>query len=543
MTRLAGALLGAGFLLWIWGLRIIDPGEIGWVMHWYDLAFNFLGWHFFRAEPWAWPPGLITGYSYPQGTSIGLTDSIPLMALVLKPLQSWLPPTFQYFGLWLLICYALQGVFGVLLMRIWTDRAPLQIAGAAMFVLMPTLLIRVGHPSFCSHWLLLWALWITLRRHPHGPLIWEWGALGLLAGLINPYLAAMVLALLGAAMIGGLDSPWARRMVAMTAALVTTLGGWWLSGLFSVVGGSSLATNGFGYFSMNLLGPISPTGGWSRFLPNLPSRPGQEFEGFQYLGVGLFALLAVAVVLWFLKADRAAWRRTAAVTVVAFLMAIYALSPRVTLGSSVLVDLTGPLTERLGFFRSTGRFFWPLGYLILIFALASVVTHVRPLLAAAVLAGAVTLQMIDFHGAHLESRRYAQDPATHAWPQPMVSGGWATALAHYDHLVLYPPPQCGTSPMPYEQAAYVAGLHGLTINAGGVARLDNIDSQIYCFDLEVAMKAGHIDERSLYIMLPSEVAPLRAAAAQPVVCGFIDTLSVCVTASSYRHWRNVAPLD
>ena len=36
---------------------------------------------------------------------------------------------------------------GVLIARIWTSRPVLQLLSAAMFVLMPTLLIRVGHPS------------------------------------------------------------------------------------------------------------------------------------------------------------------------------------------------------------------------------------------------------------------------------------------------------------------------------------------------------------------------------------------------------------
>jgi hypothetical protein len=161
-----------------------------------------------------------------------------------------------------------------------------------------------------------------------------------------------------------------------------------------------------------------------------------------------------------------------------------------------------------------------------------------------VLAAAIVLQMVDLHDAHLGARRYAHDPALHAWAQPMASRAWATALARYDHLVLYPPPQCGFSPLnPPEPAAYVAALRGLTINAGGVARPDDWGREIYCFDLAEAMKAGRLDEQSLYIMLPSEVAALRAAAAQPVVCGVIDTLSVCVTASSYQQWRDVARLD
>ena len=550
-----GALLGAAFFVWVSGWRILDPREIGWMMR-FDWPIHFFGWHFFRTEPWSWPPGLIHAYYYPLGTSIGFTDSVPLMAFLLKPMQALLPATFQYLGVWLLICFGLQGLFGALIARIWTGRVPAQLAGAALFVLMPTLLIRVGHPALCAHWLLLWAFWIALRQDGAGPRAWEWAALGLLAGLIHPYLAVMTLALLGAAAIDCAGAPWARRSTAMIGALAATIGGWWMSGLFSVAGAESLATEGLGHYSMNLLSPMSPTGGWSSMLPDWPrATAGQDYEGFQYLGAGAFALLIAAIALRLSKTPppsfpeagateaSGAGRVPLALTIVALIMTIYALSPRVTLGTAVLLDWSSAMPERFAVFRATGRFFWPLGYLILIAAVAAVATRARPAVATATLTAAALLQLVDLHGAHLERRRNARDAAFHAWPQPMVSAAWAAALPHYDHLVLYPPPQCGPSPMAYEPAAWVAGLHRLTINAGGVARPDIAARLAYCHDLGDAVKAGRIDERSFYIMLPSEVPALRARAAPPVVCGVIDTLSVCVTAASYQRWRAAASLD
>ncbi len=56
-----------------------------------DWVPHYFGWHFFRVEPWHWPPGVVAGYYAPLGTSIGLTDSIPLAAYLLKPLGPWLP--------------------------------------------------------------------------------------------------------------------------------------------------------------------------------------------------------------------------------------------------------------------------------------------------------------------------------------------------------------------------------------------------------------------------------------------------------------------
>jgi hypothetical protein len=110
-------------------------------------------------------------------------------------------------------------------------------------------------------------------------------------------------------------------------------------------------------------------------------------------------------------------------------------------------------------------------------------------------------------------------------------------------LVTYPPPQCGPAPIAWEPAAYQAGLHGLTLNAGGVARPDDAARLAYCHDLGEQVKAGHLDPQTLYIVPPSEVGAIRQAARPPAVCGPIDTVSVCVTAESYQRWRDLAPLQ
>jgi hypothetical protein len=542
-----GALVGAAFFLWIAGPRALDPGEIGWLMR-FDWPIHFFGWHFFRAEPWHWPPGLIERYYAPLGTSIGFTDAIPLAAFLLKPVQGLLPATLQYIGWWLFLCFTLQGAFGAWLIAQATSRAGLQIAGAALFVLMPVLLIRIGHPALCSHWLLLWALVIATRPSATRHRPWEWGVLGLIAGLIHPYLAVMALALLAALAVVRDGTPLGVRAGSLAAALVATVTGWWASGLFSVAGAESLGAEGLGHYSMNLLGPIIPAG-WSRVMPDLPrATTGQDYEGFQYPGLGILALVLVAlaaVVLIRRSTDLRRSRGVFAVPVVAvsLLMAIYALSPRVTLGASVLFDLSGPLTSVFATFRATGRFFWPMAYAGLAWAIVVTARRFSPRAALAILVAAIALQLWDLHGAHEARRQTARDPAFYAWEHPMGSPVWHQAVTHYDHLVLYPPPQCGASPVAYEPAAYLAGLHHLSINAGGVARPDPAARLRYCHDLGESMKAGDLDDASFYLVPASEVDSIKQAARRPVACGAIEGVWVCVTSASYQRWRDLAALD
>lgn len=118
-----------------------------------DWRIHFLGWHIFRGEPWSWPPGALSGYLHaPSGTSIGYTDSIPLVAIPLEIVAGWLPLPLKNFGSSLLACFALQGFFAVLLVQLWTRSAVATLGAASLFVLMPTLLNRAPHPSLCAHW-------------------------------------------------------------------------------------------------------------------------------------------------------------------------------------------------------------------------------------------------------------------------------------------------------------------------------------------------------------------------------------------------------
>ena len=103
----------------------------------------------------------------------------------------------------------------------------------------------------------------------------------------------------------------------------------------------------------------------------------------------------------------------------------------------------------------------------------------------------------------------------------MPSPVWHQVLPHYDHLVLYPPPQCGTAPVAYEAPAYLAGLHGLTINAGGVARPDEPRGCAYCHELGEQMKAGRLDDARSTSCRPGGAGD-PAAAQPPAVCGAMD---------------------
>jgi hypothetical protein len=530
----AGALFGGVFFFWISGTRVIDPRQFEWLMK-LDWRINFLGWHLFRNDPWHIPPGLIDGYLAGEGTTIGFTDSVPLVALLLKPFDAVLPTPFQYFGIWLLVCFILQGFFGALLTRIFTRSAVLQSLGAALFVLVPTLLMRVGHPALTAHFLLLWALWLYLasQREHRAPQLSQL-PLGFVAGLTHPYMAGMTLAMLASIPLRDRTSPsWRAFAGAVGAAILA----WWMAGFISVSSTTDLAAGGLGLYSMNILSPITPLG-WSTLFPELPvAHEMQAYEGFQYLGAGIIALSVAHVGVATVRRRQTQAAFGWPIVAICALCAVYALSPRITFGNAVIVDWTNPTIDRLAFFRASGRFFWPMTYLLVTAAIASI-SQLRFRFAAPILALAIAVQFVDLRNAHAERRTTSRSEAFHTWPRQLTSPAWAAILPHYEHIVLVPASQCGGAPIAHEEPAYLAGLYGLTVNSGLGARWDDSRRRRYCGDLEVIVAKGDIDDQSLYIVTDRHEAQLRAASTSPVVCGTLDGVRVCATAASSSAWRD-----
>ena len=348
VAPLVGGALGAVFCLAVFGPAMVRPTNLGWTMR-HDTQTYVLAFHHFRREPWQWPPGAISGVGYPVGTSVGNSDAIPVVAFPLKLLHGALPDPLQYLGAWVLLCYVLQGLFGVLLVRQATADPWLQVMGSALFVQAPALLNRFGHTALCAHFTLLAAIWIATDR-VHG---WSWrlGAWLLLCAAtaaIQPYIAVMVvgLALAMVASDAWIDRRAGGAVIRFAGALVgiigVTVAVFWICGYFLVGSATDLGLEGFGYFSMNLLSPVNGQG-YSGLLPAFASAtPGQD-EGLVYFGLGWLALTAVALGLTI--RGRGGWPRLRLGWIVVAGFLLLAISPVVTFGPLVVVDLQ-PWTPR-----------------------------------------------------------------------------------------------------------------------------------------------------------------------------------------------------
>jgi hypothetical protein len=146
-----------------------------------------------------------------------------------------------------------------------------------------------------------------------------------------------------------------------------------------------------------------------------------------------------------------------------------------------------------------------------------------------VLTAAIALQFADLHDAHASRRATARDPAFQQWTQPFRSPEWDT-VGVSRHLVLVPPPQCGVSPVPYEAAVRLAADHGMTVNAGVIARGDVGARQRYCAALDAGVRAGRLEAGRVYLVDAATARALTGLLAERVNCVVRDELWTCVAA-------------
>jgi hypothetical protein len=554
MRHLAPAAASGAAICWLVvnaGTHFVRPSQVGWLLS-RDWAAGYLGWAFFRTAPWGWPLGQNPAYPFPTGSTLAYSDGIPVIAVALKPLAPILPVDFQFIGLWLVACFALQGFFGARLTALATTSRLQQILGGALFALAPPLLHRVlapntGHASLCGHWVVLGFLWIAVAPGGAGPRGVR-KTFALAAGLlvfasgVHPYLVIMGLAFTAAALarMAFVDRVLRARAAAAALALLVALAAAGMIAFGFLATAARSGAEGFGWFSADLLSLVAPMG-WSRLWTGPPVGDGQ-YEGFGYLGAGGLLLVVLAVPLA-TRIPRRTVALAAPAAAAATFLGLFALSNRITFaGSPVLTlrwdELVPPIVAAL---RSSGRFIWALHYALLFGAIAVVVValRARPHIATAALAAAVALQVID-----VRPPANAQLPSS---DRRSSSPAWAHATGLYQHVVMYPPvlidgsgavapESCGGLFWNgYAWLGTIAARIGATYNSAYLARADPAIAAA-CETRRAELLRGELEPATIYVPHPSALAMFVAAGA---TCGALDGIPVCVSGDRRTAFRDL----
>lgn len=278
-----------------------------------DSATHYMGWEFFRhTSLMQWPLGLNPKLGLDISSSIAFTDSIPLAAFIFKPFNFFLPATFQYLGMWILVCFILQAYLAArLLSHFLTDQVQI-VLGTVFIALSPALMYRLahdgyGHIALVSHFLILGALNLYFMEKLKS--LW-WALLFSSTILIQAYFIPMVAAIWIAKLVQYLRHEGGSRLivvkhfavVAVTAIATLVAGGYVALGSNLFTGSTEVTDSSFPYwFRWQPLSLIdiqtSFSGTWSHFLFDQQELRG-DVEGFSFLGGGVILLTSLVTLVW-----------------------------------------------------------------------------------------------------------------------------------------------------------------------------------------------------------------------------------------------------
>ncbi|MGG5888245.1 DUF6311 domain-containing protein [Falsiroseomonas sp. HC035] len=471
----AGAIgLGLAVVAAAYGWQILPPTNTGWMLEGTigpDPVQYWLGWTYFARSPWMWPPGANPDWGLEVGSSIFYSDSIPLLAFAFKALRP-LVEVPQYWGLWLFACGALQALLAWRLIGLVTRDGLARLAGAALFVLQPILLNRMGgHFALGGQFLLLAALYLCLTPGAALRRPLAWAGLVLAASLIHAYLLPMVAGLWATDWLARAPQPQRRvPLLAMEALGVPGAGlaGLWAAGFFLLGGGLGGTWGGFGEMQLDLLAPFDPTH-WGGLLPQLPRADHLESQD-SYLGLGSLLLIGAGLAAYAWRPRPGLARRWPLAAGLAVMLAI-AITHRISIGGQVVLVLA-ELPERVlalaDALRASVRFFWPLAYAALFGAIAALAHALGGRRTGFALAALLAVQVVDLQPGFARLAGYFR-PAPATAPLRLADPFWSEAVARYARIRLAP---TGLQATHWEEVAVLAATHGMPTDAVYLARLD-----------------------------------------------------------------------
>ena len=400
------------------GLTKINPRNVSWISG--DNLTSYVAQLYYLSDNWHLPLSANPNYGNELSTSLTYTGPSPILMYFQKIVG--LNPQLQLFGFWVILNFILQIYFSLLVVKVLGGNLKQSIL-ISILSISPSLIFRTQmHLWLISHFLILWALSICIKYYKF-KIIRKIELSGIIAlsFLINTYLLGMVLTMLLYPFIHDLI----YKKEILRKKFSTPIVG--LSTIFAVY----LITEGinkqktfyesikmffsstYGYHHFNLLSFINPDDGilaetngglipkgtvlnFSITKMNLGNTPG-AYEGFAYLGAG--AILLVLLSIFIKNINLTVLFRNSNFRIIFILLtavSIFSITNRIGVGS---FEYTFPIpvlaTWALGIFRSSGRFMWIVGYLILFLAASRLIRETKLRTSIMLISLCLSFQILD----------------------------------------------------------------------------------------------------------------------------------------------------
>ena len=487
-TFFIGGMFAIVLFCCVYGVRIINPSYDDWLfcgLNREDLFQHYLGWLMYRNSEWYFPITLIDNVYYPHLMPVVYTDSVPIFAVVFKILSPLLPERFQYFGLFGVFTYFFMGGFSALVLYKFTYSKVYSVIGSVFCSFSMLMLIRTfWHTALGAQWIVLASIYIMFHKEKEWSIKKSaayWSLLIFLAMGIQAYFLPMVMITMFFSILAGvLDKKnrrysWLKLVTCLfSGCLVVFISGWILGYFYGSV--SNVGT-GLGFFSYNYNSFINNME-YSYIFPSFPLFHWGQYEGYAYLGAGIYLCMIVATCLSFVKKNK---NEDVVDGNLIKVLPFYCIILIIFAGSNIIswgdigyeIPLPRFFTDIWAMFRSSGRMIWPVFYmftLLILAALYKVVNKKRMAIVICVLCLALQLYENSYY-ALIVHRTYSVE---HKYDSMLEDEEWIRIADNYDHFMI-----CSDIEQIYTdydaknkslELAYFANEHGMTVNTMFFAR-------------------------------------------------------------------------
>lgn len=489
------------------GYKVLLPGNIAWLEEG-DPSTSFISWNFFRSSDWTFPLGLNPSYGIISPNSIVYSDTNVLLAFLFKLFTKSLPATFQYFGIWILICFILQSIISWKLVKLLTKNIQICILATILFIFAPPFLWRLDmhimHLQLLGHFFILGSLYLAIKyKQTYILNYYQWSLLLGLSILIHSYITLMVFLIFLSIYIDHFQFSkinYINELKRLFYISVLMMSIAWISGYFVI--GSGVSANGFGFYKMNLLALIDPTmnhyKSWSYITPNIPGENGQH-EGFNYLGLGLifFSLFSINT---YIKNKAEILKLLNHYKYIYYLLiffTLFALSNNIHFGSLRVIKLPLPdiFLDILNIFRSSGRFFWPVFYSIILFNIYLLIKYTNLKKSIILMYLFVFIQIIDTSSGWVGIRHNLNSYSSN-WSNSLNDKFWQIASTKYKKIIYTK----SELPENWQNISYYASQNKMETNIAYLSRFDSQKYDSFYKTLQINLLKKDFSIDTLYIL-------------------------------------------
>ncbi len=448
------------------GLKIINPKETNWLQ--VGDGTMEIAWEFFRNQPlFQFPLGLNPKYGLEISSTMAFDGQIPLFSLIFHPFQSILPARFQYLGIYLLICFALNYYSSKLIFRQLNFTSLNSGLAAIILSTSPLILNRYienTHYSLTSAFFLYFAILLVLRIDST---FHKWLLLYILSILVFLYYTFFILIIHLTLMI----YKYFNKKETSIKFILKYFGIFsisycvmYLVGFF--FGGVSTSDIGYGRFKSSLSSLFDPSG-WSVIVPDISETEG-AYEGFSYIGIPSILLMIIFFSL-IRKSKNTEFKFKVPFIILwgtSIFLYLFSLSNKIAIGSRELFEFSIPnqFNELTSTFRSSGRFAWLIVFVIFISLIYSISLKLSSRSMTILLSLMILIHSIDI-GTQLISQRNLK--FSEPYLSSLINPAWSEIGDCYEKIRIYPP---SMAPDNYYDFVNLAYQQDLSINTGRFGR-------------------------------------------------------------------------